>query len=258
MPLQGINMEYIQKYFAPIEYSANPWKAQVGIIHIPYDFEFEKLINTLTQAAKNNELQGIILIIDNDGGNMGQFSALHDLIKKITTIKPVIGLVCGSACSAGYLIASATNYLFCATASDIGSIGIILEIEKYSGQRLATNPKNRIDAKVDYEIFHGGTYKTIHNDNAPLTEIQRTYLQNKVEESYQNFISLVAENRNLSLEKHLEWADAKTFLGSEAIKIGLVDEIGTILDAEAKVLELIKQKNPDTIFDAILETVELN
>lgn len=237
---------------------ANSLKPKVGIIHIPYDFEFEKLIRTIAAAAKDHTLQGLILIIDNDGGNMGQFSALHDLIKKITTIKPVVGLICGNAGSNGYLIASATNYIFCASSSDIGSIGVILEIEKRSNQRLISDSKNHIEAIIEYEIFSSGTYKGIHNDNTPLTEAQRTYLKNKLESSYQHFINLIAKNRNLSLEKHLDWADGKWFLGPQALELGLVDQIGTILDAEEKVLELIKQKSPDILFDSTIETVELN
>jgi protease-4 len=231
---------------------------KVGIVQIPCDIEFQKIMKTLTLAAKDNQLHGLILIIDNDGGDIGQFSALHDLIKKITTIKPVIGLVCGNACSSGYWIASATSYLYCSSASDIGSIGSFLEIEKYSDQRLASNEKNTIEAKIDYEIFTAATYKTIHNVNAPLSETQRTYLQNKVKNTYFHLINSISKNRSLSIDNHLDWADAKMFLGHEAVELGLVDSVGTILDAEVKVLELIKQKFPDTIFDSSIETVELN
>ena len=67
----------------------------------------------------------------------------------------------------------------------------------------------------------------------------------------------MARNRNLSIDNHLDWADAKIFMGHEALKLGLVDEIGTLLDAEQKILELIKQKTSDTVFDNTIETVEL-
>lgn len=232
-------------------------KPKIGIVQIPCDLEFQKIMKTLTLAAKDNQLHGLILIIDNDGGDIGQFSALHDLIKKITTIKPVIGLVCGNACSCGYWIASATSYLYCSSASDIGSIGSFLEIEKYSDQRLASNEKNTIEAKIDYEIFTAANYKTIHNSNIPLSEAQRAYLKNKVTNTYHHLINSVAINRNLSVDNHLDWADAKTFLGHEALKLGLVDALGTQLDAEQKVLELIKQKCPNILFDNTIETVEL-
>lgn len=233
-------------------------KAKVGIIHIPDEFEFEKLISTLTQSAKDTQLYGLIIIIDNDGGNIGQFSGIHDLIKKITLKKPVVGLVIGNACSSGYLIASATTFLICAEASDIGSIGSIMEIEKYTDQRLASNDKNNIEAKIDYEIFSKATYKTIHSSNAPLTQIQREYLKKRNERTYEYLIGRVAANRNLLIENHLEWADAKTFLGVEAVELGLVDSLGTIIDAEEKILELIKQKNSDVTFDNNIQTTELN
>lgn len=267
MPLNSINMEYLKKYFvleAPknpaviANPSVAPLKVKVGIIHIPDNINFPQLIKTLTEAAKNNELQGLILLIDNNGGDVGQFSTVHDLIKKITTIKPIVGLVCGSAYSCGYMIASATNYLMCSEGSNIGSIGAIVELQKFRDLHLAANPNNHLNTAVDVEIWTGGTYKAMSNPNSALTEIQRNYIKEFVEKTYQYFINLVARNRNLSAENYMDWADAKIFMGYEAVELGLVDEIGTILDAEQKVLELIKQKSPDASFESTIETVELN
>src|SRR5437868_6925622 len=81
------------------------------------------------------------------------------LIKKITTIKPIVGLVCGSAYSCGYMIASATSYLMCSEGSNIGSIGAIVELQKFRDLHLAANPNNNLDAAIDVEIWTGGTYK---------------------------------------------------------------------------------------------------
>lgn len=261
-----MNMEYLKKYFVSetpaaqtIEIApAASLKIKVGIIHIPDNVNFPQLIKILSEAAKNIELQGLILLIDNNGGDVGQFSTLHDLIKKITNIKPIVGLVCGSAYSCGYMIASATNYLMCSAGSNIGSIGAVIELQKFKDQHLVANPNNNLDAVLEVEILTGGTYKAMTNPNLALTEIQRNYLKEFVEKTYQYFINLVARNRNLSTENYLDWADAKIFMGYEAVELGLVDEIGTILDAEEKVLELIKQKSPDTLFDKTIETVELN
>lgn len=257
-----MNMEYLKKYFmlpAPIhEVPAAPLKPKIGIIHIPNSFESIEIQKKLVQAAKNKELQGIILLIDNNGGNAAYFSALHDLIKKITIIKPVVGLVYGSACSGGYMIACATNYLICAEASNIGSIGVVLELHKFSEQHLVGTHNNDLDAKIDVVTMSAGAYKTIFSNNAPLTETQKTYLKEEIDKSYQYFINLVARNRNLSPENYLDWADAKIFMGFEAQSRGLVDQTGTMLDAEEKVLELIKQKSPDVTFGDTIETVELN
>lgn len=262
-----MNMEYIKSYFNSdsssdlpliVDAPAVPLKAKVGILYITNSLEMQQALKTLAHAAKNPELLGIILCIENNGGDCGQFSAFHDLIKKATTIKPVVGIVHGNALSGGYLIASATNFLICAEASNIGSIGAITELQKLSEHHLVGNSNNNYDAKIDLEIFNAGTYKTIYNANAPLTETQRHYVQESVDKTYQYFISLVARNRNICTEDYLDWADAKVFFGFEALELGLVDQIGTLLDAEEKVLELIKQKSPDITFDNTIETVELN
>lgn len=243
---------------APIEVIPVPKKAKVGIFYLANGFDFQQVLKTLTLAAKNNELFGLILLIDNNGGDAGQFSTLHDLIKKITTIKPVVGVVCGSALSGGYMVASATDYLLCSEASNVGSIGAISEIQKLKEQHLVANPNNNLDAKLDVEIFSAGTYKAMYNSYSPLTPEQRRYLQEGAEKGYRYFINLIARNRSLAPENYLEWADAKIFLGYEAKELGLVDKVGTILDAEEKILELIKLKSPDTNLDSTIEVVELS
>lgn len=253
-------MKYLKTYFSHKQEIATPApvKAKVGVVIISPELNFYQITKTLIQAAKNKDLLGLILVFDNTGGSTAQFSTLHDLVKKITTIKPIVGLVCGNCLSGAYMVASTTNYLLCAEAANIGSVGVIVELHKISNQRLVGNANNNIDANLDVQIFNEGTYKTTYNQYAPLTDTQRAFIKEDLSKTYQYFINLIATNRNISAENYLDWADAKIFMGYEAVELGLVDGLGTLFDAEDKVLELIKQKSPDITFDTTIETIELN
>lgn len=219
-------------------------KATVEVISLIDPINFQEASLNLIAAAKNNQIAGIIIIIQSGGGATSSFSVLHDLIKKISTIKPVVALVAGVACSCGYMIASAADYIFAHSFSELGSIGVMIELQKWKDTRIKVN----VDAKMDPELFTAGKFKAIFNVYKTLSEEDRAYIQKIIEVEYQQFITLVAENRNLNRNEHEQWAEAKIFTAPEALELGLIDKIGTIFDAEAKILELIQQRNPDYLF----------
>jgi signal peptide peptidase SppA len=226
-----------------------PVKPKVGVINLIGDFDILQALVLLTTAAKNKEISAILLVIDCDGGSFAPFSALHDLIKKVRVKKPIVGLVIGSAYSGGYLVTSATNYIIAQSGSEFGSIGVIFEIYKYKEPKVTGN----IDAKLEVELFTAGEYKGILNRHKNFTEQERAYLKTYVEKGYELFLKTVAENRNLDLQNYKTWADGKVHFAPDALQMGLIDGIGTIFEAENKLLELIIQKNPDLIYDNEVE-----
>lgn len=208
---------------------------KVAIIYVPENLDFKQLTLNLVGAVKDKEIKGIILMISNFGGSFGAYSAIHDLIKKITEIKPVIALISDGACSCGYLIASPANYIIAHRGSSIGHIGLYSQICKYK------NPKQKgeVQADMNFEIFQAGEYKMLYNSySKDLTEEQKKYVQERLDKDYEVFLNMVSENRKLDLAKCKDWADGKIFNGHDALALGLIDEIGTILDAEKKIIEL--------------------
>lgn len=228
-------------------------KPGMGVIYINPQVDFKQVMSSLVQATKNKEIFGILLIVDCNGGDMGAFSALHDLIKKITEIKPVVSLVIGSALSAGYLAIAATDYIVAQMLSGLGCIGVITEIQKYKEVTL----KGNLEADLDVEIIYDGEFKAIWHPYKKLSDKERKYVQEYNTKYYQIFLKIVAQDRKLSLADFAEWAEGKLFIADEALQLGLIDEIGTIFEAESKMLELIHKKNPDIRFDTEISQVAL-
>lgn len=243
-------MEYLKNLFqsnvVPAQSSqTKPIKARIEVISLIDPIDFQQASLNLIATAKNNKIAGIILIIHSGGGPAGSFSVLHDLIKRISTIKPVIALVAGCACSGGYLIASAADYIFAHSFSEVGSIGVIIEATKFKNAEVTGDVK----AKIDVELFTAGKFKGLFNPYKTLSEEDRAYIQKMIEADYRQFLMLISKNRNLNIDEATKWADAKIFNAPEALELGLIDEIGTIFDAECKILELVRQRNPNCLFD---------
>ena len=89
-----------------------------------------------------------------------------------------------------------------------------------------------------------------------LSEKERNYAQSYIDGIYKKFLDLVAKDRNLDLACSKEWAEGIVFLGEEALSLGLIDAIGTIFEAEKKILELIKFKNPTVLYADDISLIE--
>lgn len=212
---------------------------------------FSSSLQNLIMNAKKSDIDGVILIIDSVGGSSSQFSALHDLIKKVATYKPVVVFISNTAQSGGYLVASAADYIIAPSCSEIGSIGVFGEFSRHKNLKTSSAA---VKADLDVELFVVGKYKGLHHPyNKRLSSDERNYIQNIFMAIYKYFVASVAQNRNLTVESASEWAEGRIFIGSQAIDVGLIDQIGTYFDAEEKIIELVKAKNPEKQYsDSIL------
>ena len=226
---------------------------KVRSLYLPDTLDFKQVIKDLIAAGKDSDIAGIILFIDNNGGDSGSFSVLHDLIKKIADIKPIVGLIGSSALSGGYWVSTAADYLIAHSCSDIGSIGVYSSITKLK------KPKQIVDveAEMEVEVFIAGEFKALwHQYGKDLSEKQKAYMQSEIDMIYKKFLETVAKNRKLDPSSYKEWAEGKCFIAEQALSLGLIDEIGTIFEAEKKILELIRLKNPTMVYADDITLVE--
>jgi len=241
-PMFGMN--YVRHFFGQNLQENRVYKANVATVYLVEPIELKSAMLSLLEAARNKDVQGIILIIDSYGGLATQFSTIHDSIKKIAQMKPVISLIVGSALSGGYMLASASDYIIAHSISALGNIGVYQEIVKYKEPRVSGN----IKALLDVEVLFAGEFKALHNPYRTLSEADKEYIKTIVNKEYQQFVSMVAQNRNLSKDTYKIWAEGKVFLPYEAVELGLIDEVGTIFEAEQKMLSLIRTRYSDFSF----------
>lgn len=230
-------------------------KPKVAIITIDDNMNFIELQYNLISIAKNESIKGIILFVSCGGGSTSEFGVIHDLIKRIDKEKPIVCFIERSM-SAGYLISSACRYIIATSMADIGSIGVIWHFDKHKNVKVTYKYKK---ADLVSTVFTAGKYKAAtSNIYHELTKEEKNYLNERCLKTYESIIKKIANNRKISLEKASHWAEGKVFEASEALDLKLIDQIGTMFDAEEKIIYLINEKDPEVNYNSEIEPIFFN
>lgn len=172
--------------------------------------DYAEILQEIAVASK--EAKGIFLSIDSGGGH----ACGNDKVAKAVSqcAKPVFAYTDGMCCSAAYAIASGASYICASADSTVGSIGTILPLIDVSGlwQSLGIKP--------DYITNREGTLKTAGYPPSQ-NEDERAALQAETQEYFELFKSHVFANRQIANDD----MRGQAFVGIEALKRGLVDEI---------------------------------
>lgn len=188
------------------------------------------------KAMNDPAVQSILLLVDSPGGSVDGVQELANIIFESRGKKPIIAYTDGVMASAAYWIGSAADEIYISgDTTQVGSIGVVaahVDISK---------AEERMGIKTT-EIV-AGKYKRIASRHEPLTAEGRNVLQEAVDHIYSVFVNDVARNRGKTEEQTLAMADGKVFLGTQAIKVGLVDGVSTMTN----LIDLHGYRNPRTI-----------
>lgn len=191
----------------------------------------EPYTQQLRKYFEDTTIKAIFIKMECPGGAAGSTQSIYSEIlalKKANANKPVIVLVENVCASGGYNIACASDYIVAPGSALIGSIGTafpyLFKVNKLMGQ-----------VNIEYTPVTSGKYKNIANPFIASSKEETALLQGLTEDSYQQFLLDVSQSRKLSLAKATEWAEGKIFTGSQALKLGLIDETGS-LDSAIKAI----------------------
>ena len=207
----------------------------VAVITIGGDIQYdgtscspEGLKAQLDEAESNPYIQAVVLRVDSGGGVATAGEEMTEYLKQFS--KPVVVSSASMNASAAYEISSQADYIFTARTTAIGAIGTAIQITDTSElmDKLGINIENITSA--DSKDSSYGT--------RPLTEEERAYYQDMVDQINDTFIQNVAEGRGMTVDEVRALATGLTFTGMDAVENGLADEIGTKEDAIAKAAEL--------------------
>lgn len=161
-------------------------------------------------------IEGVLFEINSPGGTP---VASEDISKQIKALElPTVALIGDMGASGGYMVASAADKIFASSMSDVGSIGVNMS---YVEESL----KNKEDG-LTYESLTTGKFKDAGDPNKPLSDEERTYFQSQLDYIKDEFVKLVATNRNLPIEDVQKLADGSTLVGQKAVDAKLIDQIG--------------------------------
>ena len=178
----------------------------------------QRVLKALEQVAQR-ECPALLLRIDSPGGTVGDSQEIHAAIGRLRAKGcRVVASFGNISASGGVYIGVAAEKIVSNPGTITGSIGVILR-----GNDLSRLLK-RIG--IRFETVKSGLYKDILSPDRALSEAERTLLQELIDASYGQFVTAVAEGRNLAEDNVRSFADGRVFTGAQALELGLVDALG--------------------------------
>ncbi|ADZ82503.1 signal peptide peptidase SppA [Cellulosilyticum lentocellum] len=179
-------------------------------------------INRINELMYDKQNKGIFLYVNSPGGGIYESDELYLKLKeyKEVTERPVYAYMAQTAASGGLYVCMAADKIYANRMTMTGSIGVIMSMTDTTGLQELLGIKT--------ENIVSGENKAMGN---PLTDEQRQILQTMIDESYNIFVDVVAENRSLTEAKVKELADGRVYSALQAKDLGLIDEVGSVEDA---------------------------
>lgn len=178
----------------------------------------EKLNEAVEKLADDDSVKALIVSIDSPGGSVAGGESLHDAIAHVAEKKPVVAVMGGVAASAGYMIAVPADRIFARAATLTGSIGVLLEAPDFSGLLGKLG--------IDADTLVSGPLKNQPSFTHPLSPEGRQVLQGLVMSLYDQFVAMVATGRHMDPDKVRQLGDGRGYTGTQALRLGLIDQIG--------------------------------
>jgi len=183
----------------------------------------ENVIAGLQAAFKNKGTRGVVLRINSPGGSPVQAGEINDEIRRLrakypnTPIYAVVEEICASG---AYYVAVATERIYVDKASLIGSIGVILDGFGFVG----TMDKLGIERRA----LTAGENKAFLDPFLPLSQTQKQYAQQMLDEVHQQFIAAVKEGRGDRLKDSRDIFSGLVWNGKRGVELGLADALGSV------------------------------
>jgi protease-4 len=177
-----------------------------------------ELLERLDKIAKKDSAKALIISISSPGGTTYGGEVLYKAIRRVAEKKPVVSDVRTLAASAGYMVAIAGDQIVAGDTSITGSIGVIFQYPQL---------KNLLDKiGVSLEEIKSAPLKAEPSPFHDASEEAKAVMRQMVMDSYDWFVSLVAERRKLPKAEALRLADGRVYTGRQALNAKLVDVLG--------------------------------
>src|SRR5690606_9869217 len=188
-------------------------------------YNHQMFMAQLDEVLNDNSVKGVVLSVNTPGGGVVESSDIYDAIKAIQIDReiPIYVAMGGLAASGGYYVSAPAEKIFVHPETITGSIGVIMESVNYA--KLAEK------YGIDFNTIKTGPYKDIMSGSREMTEEEHEMLQEIINDSYERFVSIVAEGRDMSVADVKKVADGRILNGRQAIESHLADEVGKVADA---------------------------
>ncbi|MDQ5977780.1 MAG: protease [Verrucomicrobiota bacterium] len=183
-----------------------------------------KTARLLRQIRQDDAIKAVVLRVNSPGGSVTGSEAIAREVRLLRAKKPVVVSMGAYAASGGYWISAPANRIFAEPTTVTGSIGVYGVLLNFQG---LFNDK----LGLTFDTVKTGRYADALTVTRPKTPEEMAIIQDSVDWVYDQFISKVTEARKIERKTVEEIAQGRVWSGSEALKLGLVDELGGLAAA---------------------------
>lgn len=244
-------------------------KAKVAVIYVDGEIvdgknmkqvAGDRFAKIISDVRKDSTIKAAVLRVNSPGGSVLASEKIKAEVALLQERMPVVASYGNYAASGGYWISAGCDKIFSNATTLTGSIGVFSMIPDFS---------KTIEKKLHVGVtpINSNKHADMYGMMRPLTDKEAAYMQASVEQIYDRFTGIVAEGRDMTVERVDEIAQGRVWSGAEALDIKLVDQIGTIEDAIAwaamsvdgvvsvNEVEIVGYPKPLTTLELLLESL---
>lgn len=185
----------------------------------------QDLTARLDRIARADNVKALIVDISSPGGTTFGGETIYKALRRVAEKKPVVSDIRTLAASAGYMIALAGDRIVAGDMSITGSIGVLFQYPQ---------AKELLDKiGVSLESIKSAPMKAEPSPFNPPSDQTKAMINAMVQDSFRWFVDLVAERRKMTHDQAMAVSDGAIFTGRQALKNGLVDELGGMPEIKA-------------------------
>ncbi|MBP5637692.1 MAG: signal peptide peptidase SppA [Bacteroidales bacterium] len=196
----------------------------------------DRFVQEIDLLRADKSVKAVVLRVNSPGGSVIASEKIKVALDKLGEEKPVVASYGDYAASGGYWISNGCRKIYTNASTLTGSIGVFSMIPEFS--------KTMRKLGVNIVSVGSNAHSDMYALNRPFDAAELAYLQASVEDIYERFVGMVAENRGMTVADVDAIAQGRVWAGADAINIGIVDEIGTLSDAVAYAASLAGFDDP--------------
>ncbi len=193
------------------------------------------VLKQLRKAVKNDHIKGVLFRIDSPGGTVPTSQEIADEIKALKEEKkPVVVSMGDVAASGGYYVSCNADKIVANPGTITGSIGVIMSTInlKGLGDKLGLQP----------QVIKSGQFKDIGSPYRAMTIEEKALLQGLILDAYDQFTNEIAQGRKMPIDTVRKLADGRIYSGRQALKLNLVDKLGSYTTAIDLLQDICKER----------------
>lgn len=207
-----------------------------GVVAMPSResvIDAQKVCADLQDLAKDKDVKAVVLRVNSPGGSAYASEQIWHQVMELKKVKPVVVSMGSYAASGGYYISCPANWIVAEPNTLTGSIGIFGMFPDVSGLL-----REKLGMKFD-EV-KTNKYALFGTRSRPFTADELSHLESYIDRGYKLFRQRVADGRRLKVDQVEQVAQGHVWLGQDALRVGLVDQLGGVEVALRKAAQLAK------------------